>query len=249
MKINIVIPTRNELKNLKIIVPRLKKKYNYPIIVIDKSNDGTEIELKKLCIKWKIKLYFQKSKGKGNALREAVEFCTGDIIVFFDADCSHDPDDIEKLVNPFKLNKSVHHVGGSRMRGGSDELYSDVQHLIRLFGSLIINITINLKFGVHLTDSINGLRAIKKNIFKKLNVTSDDFAIELELVSKTLSAGLNYVEIPTHEWKRKFGVSKIGLTTHSWQFISKLISILFLPKSKKDINKINSAINKKWYEK
>ena len=72
MKINIVIPTRNELKNLKIIVPRLKKKYNYPIIVIDKSNDGTEIELKKLCIKWKIKLYFQKSKGKGNALREAV---------------------------------------------------------------------------------------------------------------------------------------------------------------------------------
>ena len=110
-------------------------------------------------------------------------------------------------------------------------------------------ITINLKFGVHLTDSINGLRAIKKNIFKKLNVTSDDFAIELELVSKTLSAGLNYVEIPTHEWERKFGVSKIGLTTHSWQFISKLISILFLPKSKKDINKINSEINKKWYEK
>jgi glycosyltransferase involved in cell wall biosynthesis len=249
MKINIVIPTKNELDNLKIIVPSLKKKYNYPIIIIDKSNDGSQNNLKKFCHKNKIKLYFQKTKGKGNALKESIKFCKGDLIVFFDADCSHDPDDIEKLVKPFKLNKSVHHVGGSRMRGGSDELYADFQHFIRLFGSLVINLTINLKFGVKLTDTLNGLRAIKKNIFKKLNPESHDFAIEVELVSKTLSAGYNYVEIPTHEWQRKFGVSKIGLLTHSWQFISMLISILFLPKPRKNLNLLNIKINKKWYEK
>lgn len=249
MKIDIVIPTKNELDNLKIIIPIIKKKYKYPIIIIDKSDDNSVKKLKEFCNRYKVQLFHQKSKGKGNALKEAIKYCKGDIIVFFDADCSHDPDDIEKLVKPFKSNKFVHHVGGSRMRGGSDELYADFQHFIRLFGSLVINLTINFKFGVNLTDTLNGLRAIKKSVFLKLNPGSHDFAIEVELVSKTLSAGYNYVEIPTHEWQRKFGVSKIGLLTHSWQFISMLISLLFLPKPKKNLSLLNSKINKKWYEK
>jgi glycosyltransferase involved in cell wall biosynthesis len=249
MIINIVIPTKNEYNNLKLIIPLIKKTYNYPIIIIDKSDDGSKKKLIKFCKKYKIKLYFQKSKGKGNALKEVINFCNANVIVFFDADCSHDPADIKKLIEPFKLDKNVHHVGGSRMRGGSDELYADKEHFIRLFGSIIINLTINLKFGVKLTDTLNGFRAIKKSIFKKINPKSHDFAIEVELISKTLSKGYNYVEIPTHEWRRKFGVSKIGLLTHSWQFISMLISVLFFPKSNKNLNKLNSKFNKNWYQK
>ena len=82
MKIDIVIPTKNELDNLKIIIPIIKKKYKYPIIIIDKSDDNSVKKLKEFCNRYKVQLFHQKSKGKGNALKEAIKYCKGDIIVF-----------------------------------------------------------------------------------------------------------------------------------------------------------------------
>ena len=50
MQVEIVIPSKNELKNLKIIIPILKKLYNYNILVIDKSDNFQEV--KKFCKKF-----------------------------------------------------------------------------------------------------------------------------------------------------------------------------------------------------
>ena len=118
------------------------------------------------------------------------------------------------------------------MRGGSDELFADIQHFFRLFGSLIINHTINIKFNTKLTDSQNGLRAIRRDVFKKCKTSSIHTSIEMELVSKTLSGGFNYIEVPTHEWKRAFGHSKISLVKHSWAYLYQLIKICFYKKNK-----------------
>ena len=231
MQVEIVIPSKNELKNLKIIIPFIKKIYNYNILVIDKSYNFQEV--KKFCKKFKrIRYFFQKSNGKGNALREASKLAKGKILVFFDADCSHDPYDIKKLVYPLIKNRQIDHVGGSRMRGGSDELFADIQHFFRLFGSLIINHTINIKFNTNLTDSQNGLRAIRKDVFDKCKTLSIHTSIEMELVSKTLAKGFNYIEVPTHEWKRAFGYSKINLIKHSWAYLFQLVKICFYKKHK-----------------
>ena len=226
MNIEIIIPCKNELDNLKIIIPKIRKMYNYKILIIDKSSNPKFT--KKFCEKFKkLRYLVQTGDGKGNALREAVKKASGDILVFFDADCSHDPEDIKKLLNPFLKYKNVDHVGGSRMRGGSDELFADLQHFLRLFGSLVINYAINFKFKTNLTDSQNGLRAIKKNVFKKCFTKSNHTSIEMELVSRTLAYGYNYIEVPTHEWRRLHGNSKINLLTHSWSYLYQLIQICF----------------------
>ena len=229
--IEIIIPSKNELENLKIILTELRKLYSYNILVIDKSDNFYNV--KKYCDNFKkIRCILQKSNGKGNALREAVNVANGDIVVFFDADCSHDPKDIKKLINPLLKNKNIDHVGGSRMRGGSDELYEDINHFLRLCGSLIINYSINFKFKTKLTDSQNGLRAIRKKVFNSLNSVSSHTSIEMEIVSKTLALGYNYIKQPTHEWKRLRGNSKINLWKHSWSYIYHLFKIILMKKHK-----------------
>ena len=230
--VEIIIPSKNELDNLRIIIPKIRKMYNYKILVIDKSNNSKLV--KKFCEKFKkIKYLYQTKNGKGDALREAANNAKGNILVFFDADCSHDPLDIKKLLSPLFKYKNLDHVGGSRMRGGSDELFADFQHFLRLFGSLLINYVINLKFNTNLTDSQNGLRAIKKNVFNKCLTESVHTSIEMELVSKTLANGYNYIEVPTHEWDRNHGVSKINLFKHSWSYIFQLLKICFYKRQKK----------------
>ncbi len=203
---------------------------------------------KKYCHNFKkVRCILQKSNGKGNALREAVNMVHGDIIVFFDADCSHDPRDIKKLIRPLLHNKKIDHVGGSRMRGGSDELYEDLSHFFRLCGSLIINYVINFKFKKKFTDSQNGFRAIRKSVFESCNSISSHTTIEMEIVSKTLALGYNYIEQPTHEWKRLRGNSKINLWKHSWAYIYILIRIIFMKKHKQK-KKFNYRY-KYWFEK
>ncbi len=247
MKIDIIIPSKDEIDNLKVILPKLKKLFDYNILIIDKSSDEEFNEIQNLCKNYKDIISFrQKSSGKGNALREAAGISNAEYIVFFDADGSHNPEDIKSLILPFQLNTSVDHVGGSRMLGGSDELYSDFQHYIRLFGSLVINYCINLKFDVRVTDYQNGLRAIKRDVFLKLKTNSNHTSIEQEMVSRTLSQGFNYTEMPTHEWTRRSGVSKIQLSKHSWDYIWCLIKIMFYKKEKKKI--IIKSYYKNWYE-
>ena len=244
-KFELIIPAKNEYKNLKIILPFLDKS-KYRITVIDNSSSD---EFKKILLlkkKYNFTLLKQSTKGKGRALREAAEKSKSDVLIFFDADLSHEPNDIKKIINIFNYNKAIDHVGGSRMRGGSDELYEDFDHLIRLFGSIVITLTMNLKFGTKLTDTNNGLRGIKRNKFLKCKTNSIHTTIEMELVAKSLALGYNYVEIPTHEWKRIWGVSKINLSIHSWSFIWQLIKIIFLKKnSKTKINKRN--LKDHWY--
>jgi hypothetical protein len=231
VKYEIIIPAKSELNNLKLILPKIRKQYSYNITLINKSRDLKEnSQLSKICKNLNIKMLLQKSDGKGNALKEAAGLSKADILIFFDADFSHDVLDIEKIINIFKKNNKIDHIGGSRLLGGSDELFSDAAHLIRLFGSIIINIIINLKFNVSLTDSQNGLRGIKRKVFQKFDLTSSHTTIEMELVAKTLQYKLNYLEVATHEYKRLYGKSKINLFFHSWSYIFFLISIIFYKK-------------------
>jgi len=239
MKFSLIIPTLNEFKNLKIILPKIKNLSKDIIIIDGNSNDGTE----QLCNEHNIKFVIQKSKGKGNALKEAIEFAKYDTLCFFDADLSHNPYKIIDLVTPV-FKKHFKHVSGSRMLGGSSELFSDVDHLFRLFGSVLINIAISLKFNFKMTDCQNGFRAINKKFFKSLNIKSDHTTIEQELVSKTLSLGHPILEIPTHEYSRLFGLSKISVLKHSVSYLFSLIKIVLMKKKKINMIKYKKLKNK-----
>src|SRR6185503_8961406 len=121
-------------------------------------------------------------------VRIAIREATGDIVVLIDADGSHDPADIPRLIAPIKAGE-FDLVIGSRGKGGSDELHGTIDQFIRYLGSQFIMLVIHYRWNVRLTDSQNGFRAIRRDVALKLNLTSDLTTIEQEMLMKALKHG------------------------------------------------------------
>ena len=114
------------------------------------------------------------------------------------------------------------------MLGGSDELHSDFFQLLRLIGNVGINLIINYAFKKKFTDCQNGFRAIKKDVFLDIKTKANTFTIEQEMVIKCIKKGYKVIEVPTHEYVREYGKSKINLWKEGWKYVWSLVkNILF----------------------
>jgi glycosyltransferase involved in cell wall biosynthesis len=222
MKISVVIPTRNEEGMIKEIIDGCRPYADELMVVDGHSTDKT----REIAEAAGVKVILDNGKGKGAALRYAATVVTGDIIVFIDADGSHDPRDIPKLVEPI-LKGEADHVSGSRLIGGSSELHGGFDECFRLMGSSFITACINWRFKVILSESQNGFRAIKTDVIKQLGLEENITTIEQEMIMKTLKKGFRMAEVPTHEHKRKMGYSKISLKKVWFRYVYSLIKYLF----------------------
>ena len=172
------------------------------------------------------RVILDNKKGKGEAIRHVIGFVGGDIIVFIDADGSHDPNDIPKLVEPIASGEADH-VSASRLIGGSSELHGGFDECFRLMGSSFITACINWKYNVQLSESQNGFRAIKTEVIKQLGLVEDITTIEQEMIMKTLRKGFRMAEVPSHEHKRKEGYSKISLRKVWFRYVYTVVKYLF----------------------
>ena len=213
-KISIVIPTKNEEETIAKIIKAVKK-YGDEILVVDgHSSDRT----REIAAKNNVKVILDNGLGKGDGLRLAIKEVKGDIIVFIDADESHDSLDIPRLLKPI-LEGKADLVIGSRMRGGSDELHGKFSELVRLWGSGIITLLINLRFKRNFTDYQNGFRAIRTETARRLNLKEKHTTIEQEMSIECLKRGYRIVEVPTHEYARRYGESKISILRHGPRYV------------------------------
>lgn len=221
--ITVVIPAKNEAMCIGDLILRTLP-YCQEIVVVDgHSQDDTA----KIAERYGVRVVQDNRRGKGDAIRVGVQAARGDIVVFMDADGSHHPADIPRLVAPIRQGKADM-VIGSRGMGGSDELHGDVEKLLRMVGSDLILIGINLRWKQHLTDSQNGYRAIRSDVARSLGLTEDITTIEQEMTMKCLSQGYVIAEVPTHEYARQYGQSVIKLRRVWFRYIYSFVKYLFL---------------------
>ena len=209
-EVTVVIPARNEAATIATVVEECRRYVNDVIVVEGGSTDDTA----EIAEQSGARLIRDLGIGKGAALRLAVAQVKTPICVFIDADGSHDPIDIPLLVAPIKSG-TAEHVTGSRLLGGSDELHGSGDEFLRLAGSAFITYLINRRFGTRISDSQNGFRAIRTDIFRKLELHARHTTIEMEMIMATLAAGYRIAEVPTHERPRAAGLSKISLSNPS----------------------------------
>ena len=161
LQISIVIPAKNEAKTIEEVIVGCRNHADEIIVVDGHSRDGTSQIAESL----DAKVLFDNGRGKGDAIRVATDAVSGDIVVFIDADGSHDPADIPRLIDPI-LKDEADHVSGSRLFGGSSELHGSFNECFRLMGSSLITACINWRFKVCLSESQNGFRAIKTDLLR-----------------------------------------------------------------------------------
>ena len=204
--VSVIIPAKNEEQTVGQVIESVREYADEVLVVDGRSEDATPT----IAIELGARLIEDHGHGKGDAVRLAIREAAGDILVFFDADLSHEPTDIPKLVAPIKAGEADL-VVGSRPRGGSDEMTGDLDRFIRWFGQQIIQLGINYRFGVRLTDAQNGFRSISKRVAADLDLREDLTTIEQEMVMKILKKGYRVAEIPSHEFERGAGRSKISI--------------------------------------
>ncbi len=224
-KLSIVIPAKNEEDNLKELLPRLKKslpqikqfkKNQIEIIVIcDSCTDNTE----KVAKSHKVKVFKVSHSEKTKTLLKGFSESKGNIIVMMDADLSHLPEDLPKMVNKLLSRKNIGLVVASRITGGSDDATA-----IREFGGVAFNKLVNLFFRTKLTDAINGYKIFKREVFENYQYTAGGYAIEIELVANTVRAGMKVEEIPGFEAARKHDKAKSKILEDGWIFLSEIFT-------------------------
>ena len=217
-KISIVLPVKNEAIGLSGFIESLLT-YGDVIIVVDgHSTDNT----KEIVIKYpQARFVLDNGRGKGDGIRVGIREAKNEIIVFIDADGSHDPAEIPDLVKPI-LEGNSDMVIGSRAKGGSDEFKMNIENLIRQVGSNFATTIVNYRWKTDLTDIQNGFRALKTSVARDLNLKANDFDIEEEMVMKALRKKYIISEIKSHEYVRQWGVSKLK-TSKAWKFIYRIL--------------------------
>jgi len=218
--IAVVIPTKNEEATIGPMVLALSQ-MTVNIYVYDGNSDDRTFEIASRAGATVVR---QKGRGKGRAIRQALEELPHNIVVFIDGDGSHDLKDIPKMVQPI-IDGTADMVVASRYLGGSDELHGTWHNFVRMVGSSLITLGINYRWKVHLTDVENGYRAVRRAALLPLGLSASDFTIEQEMVMKMLKKGLRIAEIASHEYERKAGASKLP-TRQGWRFILKFMKDL-----------------------
>ncbi len=209
--VTIVIPARNEARNLAVILPQLPP-VSQVVVVDGGSVDGTAEVARHLLPEAVV--IGQSRRGKGNALVCGFEVATGDVVVMFDADGSADPAEIPTFVAA--LVAGADFAKGTRFHadGGSEDITA-----LRRAGNRCLNGIMNTLFDTRYTDLCYGYNAFWRDLLPLLALPpgagesdrqwGDGFEIETVLNCRVAVAGLSVVEVPSVERRRIFGETQL----------------------------------------
>jgi dolichol-phosphate mannosyltransferase len=220
-RITVLIPAKNEAATIANVVGGAFLHADDVLVMDGGSTDGTGAR----ALSAGARVVEDRGRGKGRAIRAAIPHLQREVTVLMDADGSHDPADIPRLVAPI-FESGVDHVSGSRLLGGSSELHGGFDEWARLTGSSFITACINKRYGVRLSDSQNGFRAIKTEVLRSLALRSPHTTIEQEMIVKTLRAGRTVAEVPTHEYARRSGSSHISVWRDGPCYLISLLELM-----------------------
>ncbi len=230
MKLSILMPVYNERTvverciSLVLEAPLPENMERELVIVDDCSTDGTWDILQRLASRRpEIRLYRQpQNRGKGAAVRAAIEKAAGDFSLIQDADLEYDPSEYPRLLRPL-LDGHADAVFGSRYMAGE-------QTRVLLFWHSMINkgltLVCNMFCNLNLTDMETCYKVFRTDLLKSIPIRSDRFGFEPEIVMKSAKRKLRIYEVPisyhgrTYEEGKKIGwkdgVKALGVVLKYW---------------------------------
>jgi glycosyltransferase involved in cell wall biosynthesis len=216
-RVSVVIPAMNEAENLPFVLPRIPAAVHEVILVDGCSTDNT-VGLATALLPG-IRIVAQEGQGKGAALRSGFAAATGDVIVMLDADCSTDPAEIPLFVGA--LLAGADFVKGSRflLGGGTADMPIHRQLGIRAFVLLT-----RILFGARYTDLCYGYNAFWADVVDVLQLSASGFEVETMMNIRAHRVGLRIAEVPSFEYRRKYGVGNLRTFADGWRVLKTILA-------------------------
>jgi len=238
MKTFIVIPTYNESENIVSLINDIFLLTNLDlsiIVVDDNSPDNTADLAETLLPKYQEKLFITKRQNKlgiGSAyisgFQKAISL-KADLIMEMDADFSHNPKDIPKLISACEEGYDLA-IGSRKIKGGKIIGWNIKRHIMSNGAMWFARLILNLKT----KDLTAGFRCFKTNIFKYIdlnNIKSNGYAFQEELLYKIEKNNFKIKEVPVTFFERKNGISKLS-SKDVLEFFTNMIKLRFVDPTK-----------------
>ena len=214
MKVIVISPTYNESKNIaKLVEIVFSINSDYHLLIVDdNSPDGTADIVEKLKKKYK-NLHLEKRPGKAGL---GTAYCYGfkwsienefDVMVQIDADMSHDPFEIPKMVELLKHND---YIIGSRYCDGVSVVRWPIRRLILSYGA---NLYSKIVTGMPISDATGGYKVWKKQVLNSIKldtIRSQGYSFQIEMNYRAWKNGFKFKEHPIIFMDRTIGESKMS---------------------------------------
>lgn len=216
-KLSIVLPVYEEAGTVRQVIEALLAKplrvEKELIIVESGSRDGTRQIVAEYASDPVVRVVYEAAaRGKGHAVRAGLKHATGSIVLIQDADLEYDIDDYDALLEPILQGRS-NFVLGSRTLGAAD-------WKVRRFASgalsgTLLNLaqigfakTFNLLYQQRATDVNTMFKVFRRSCLEHIELESDGFELDIELVCKLVLAGHAPLEVPVNYVARDFSQGK-----------------------------------------
>ncbi len=215
MILSIIIPCFNEENTILEILEKVnleRKNFDIEIIVSDDgSEDKTIAHLEKNNHLYDKLIANKINKGKGAAIRSAVNSVSGDVVIIQDADLEYDPKDYKNLIQPI-LEKKTKVVYGTRVKKNERYNSKNFISLSRIFFNHVLTSFSNILNKQDLTDAHTCYKIFEAKLFKGISLKEDDFAFCPEVTSKLSKLNQKILEVPiNYKGRTKAQGKKIGL--------------------------------------
>ncbi len=183
----VLIPTLNEAATIGEVIDGFRDQGYTNVLVVDGDSDDDTREIAR---DRGARVLTQSGSGKGQAVREALEYVDVPYVLMVDGDGTYDPADAETMLEP--LARGYEHVIGNRFADMDD----DAMRALNGFGNRIINGAFRFIHGAGYDDILSGYRAFTTDSFRRLSLESEGFTIETELAVECVKHGVDTTVVP-----------------------------------------------------
>jgi len=220
--VSIVIPARNECGNIENAVKRIPEfGLHQEIIFIEgHSSDRTYEEMERVQAAHPakdIKLMRQSGKGKGNAVREAFDAASGDILMILDADLTMPPEELPKFYDALRFNKGDF-INGCRLVYPMDR---NAMRFLNLLGNKFFSVFFSYLLGQRLKDTLCGTKALYRVDYQSMITNRNYFGDfdpfgDFDLLFGAAKLNLKITEVIIRYKDREYGSTQISRFRHGW---------------------------------
>ncbi len=209
-KLSVLMPVYNEARTLRTIVDRV---LNSPVgleielVCVDDCSKDNSLEILRGLAAGdaRIRVIAQPvNKGKGKAIRTAIDNMSGDLAIIQDADLEYDPNEIPRVIGPI-LDGRADAVYGSRFAASPERRVLFFWHSL---GNKVLTALSNMASDINLTDMETCYKAFKADVIRSLRLTSDRFGIEPEITARLARRGVRIYEVPISYHGRTYAEGK-----------------------------------------